>query len=520
MVSPVIVITHAAFDPARRQSLNRLTSALRTEAPGIPVLIANDTERRGSLWCWRQAMEMGLFTTDTTHVVWLPDDALVCQDFGVILRACIAARPNDVFDCFVNHRGLTAHPVPTPWYATTDGYVGMGGVMPRRLLEEHLAWRDEHPELGDYPNDAGVNMWAALTGRLIYKTAWTLVRHDEALPSLEGHDEQAADGHVRDGLHPVHRARRGITEDVMNFLGRSYLAPEEHAPGHASAATFVGPTYKGNAFDIVRRLPPPWTAEMLDRMYRAIAPVPEDKPRVVIVVPVYRESEEIIRATEPSRLATQEDLETNGIECLIYEAPGESHVDRMRQRATHAALKLGATHVLWWDADISADDPATARRMVLSGHDIVGGACPFRDASKKVVLNLWPETYAALEEAQAGGTPFTTLPGGFIAARHVGSGFMTMTRKAILEMFAAHPERCHLSRNDGDRAEPLWAIWDAEMGPGDTPDQRMFETEDWALCRRWQALGHDVYVHLPSTFRHWGLWGFRGSAEQCLGLSR
>ena len=296
-MQPVIVITHAAFDEARRLALRELLSQLRVEAPDLPVLVAHDEERKGSLWCWRVAVGKGL-AVDATHVVWLPDDAIVCRDFGAILRACIAARPDDVFDCFVNHPALRRGEVPTCWYSTTDGYTGMGGVMPAKLLREHLEWRAARPELGDYPNDAGLNLWAADTGRLIYKTAWSLVQHNDELPSLDGHDDQAAQGHERRGLRWVDDARGASKFDVGNFLGRTFAAPEAHMPGFRTSCTDLGRTYAGNVFDLVRRIRPErWN---VDAMYSACEPPPKDCPRVVILVPTYHEDVEIGKRSVPA----------------------------------------------------------------------------------------------------------------------------------------------------------------------------------------------------------------------------
>lgn len=514
-VRPVIVITHAAFSVERRLSLASLLHQLRLHAPTLPVLVQNDEEAKGSLWCWRQAHESALrLYLDATHTIWLPDDAVICDDFGKIIEACIQARPGEVFDCFVNHPALRKGHINTCWYSTADGYTGVGGVMPRALLEEHLRWRDRRPELGSYANDAGVNLWAADTGRLIYKTAWSLVQHDTSVASLDGHDEQASDGHERVGMHPVMQARAGVASDVMNFLARTYLAPEAHMPGRATGCTRLPLTYKSNVFDLVRRVRPArWN---IDAMYQACEPTPEGgKARVVIVVPVYRESEEIMRLTRPSRDAVMEDLETHGVECIVWTPPGDSHVDRMRQRATHGALKMGATHILWWDADIECLDPKTVRRMLVSGHDIVAGAVPFKNDSRRVVCNLWPKDAGAL--LQGGELP--TLPGGYVEVMHAGSGFMLISRHAILELMMAYPERSHLSRSPGDRLEPLWAIWDAQVGgPADNIWERTFLTEDWNICRLWQEIGGKVYVHTPSRFKHYGTHGFEGSFAESFGL--
>jgi hypothetical protein len=517
-VRPVIVIIHAAFDEARRQSLTRLVSQLRLEAPGIPFLIAEDHERIGCLRNWRRGMEMGL-ESGATHIVSLPDDAIICEDFGVIIQACIEARPDDILEGYVNHVALRHGILPTCWYSTSDGFTGVCGVLPRDLLARHLSWRDSLPELGDYPNDAGVNLWAIASGRLIYKTAWSLVQHDQRLPSLVGNQEQADEGHVRDGLRPVANVRHGVQTDVRNFLGRTFMASEGAVPGRKLSCLDLGPTYKSNMFDAVRLLPPAtWD---LYRTYRACHP-PIAGEHVVIVVPVYHEPEAILRKTRPSREAVKALLEEAGVMCTIFEMPGDSHVDRMRQRATHQALRAGATRLLWWDADLEARDPSCVLTMLRSGHDVVAGACPFKDTSGKVVCNIREQ-----DERVFRGEPGTVdLVDGMLEVQDAGTGFMMVSRAALLRMFQAYPERCHLSRSIGDRGEPLWAIWDAAVLGAETGSwaemlaSRVFATEDYHFCRLWQQLGGKVYVHVPSTFRHYGLHGFEGSFEAQWGLTR
>jgi hypothetical protein len=516
-IRPVIVIVHAAFDEARRQSLTRLVSQLRMEAAGIPFLIAEDKDRIGCLRNWLNAMRMG-YDSDATHIVSLPDDAIICEDFGAILQACIEARPDDVIECYVNHPALRTHDIPTCWYSTSDGFTGVGGCIPRALLMEHIVWRTQRAELDDYPNDAGVNLWAADTGRLIYKTAWSLVQHDQRLPSLCGNGKQADEGHVRDGLRPVGKARHGVQSDVRNFLGRTYIA-SDMVPGRKTSCIDLGPTYKSNMFDAVRLMPPErWD---LDRVYRACHP-PQEGEHVVIVVPVYHEPEAILRKTRPSREAVVALLEEAGVHCTIFEMPGDSHVDRMRQRATHQALKAGATRLLWWDADLEAIDPAGVLTMLRSGHDVVAGACPFKDISGRVVCNIREQD----ERVFRGGEGTVDLVDGMLEVQDAGTGFMMVSRACLLRMFQAYPERCHLSRSIQDSGEPLWAIWDAavigeERGAwAESLASRVFATEDYHFCRLWQQLGGKVFVHVPSTFRHYGLHGFEGSFERQWGLTR
>ncbi len=498
---PVIVITHASFDERRRAALQRLTAQLRLEAPTIPWLIASDGERKGSLWCWRRAMEMGL-AHEGSHVVWLPDDAILCRDFGRILTAAIAARPDDVFDCYVNH--AEGEHVPGMWYSTPDGYTGMGGVMPRRLLVEHLVWRDEMALPDTFANDAGVNMWAMATRRRIYKTAFTLVQHDVGVPSLDGNDLHD----YRQGACWADDSRTGIVDDLGNFLGRTYLAPEAHAPGVARSCTELGRTYQGNHWALMRDIAPEhWDVEAMYEAHRG-GPV-SPTPMVHMIVPSYREGYDIVKLTEPSRQAICQDLADHGIGVMRSNIDGDSLVQRMRQRGVHTFLKSAATHLLWCDLDIEALDPTCVRKMLATGFDVIAGACPFKSTERRVVCNLWPGTLEAMQEAGK-----LDAPAACLEVQDAGTGFMLVSRKAIVTLMQAHPELLHWSQSSSDHGEPLWALYDTGVVRG------VYQSEDYMFCHLWQEAGGKVYVHLPSAFRHYGTHGFEASIMEQLGLAR
>jgi hypothetical protein len=487
-IRPAIVITHAAFDDDRHQALNRLTSQLRVEAPKLPVLIAQDTERKGSLWCWREAMLLGL-ATEATHIVWLPDDAVVCKDFGEILTACIEARPDDVFDCYVNHEG--ARELGTLWYSTPDGYVGMGGVMPRALLVEHLAWRARVKLPDTYSNDGGVNLWAMATRRPVFKTAWTLVQHDDTLPSLDGNGGHA----FRTGMHPVDEQRVGIVGDLMNFLGRTYRAPEEHAPGVARSCTALGRTYEGNHWALLTELEPEfWDVEAAYQAERHGEPVTTERPHVMLATPAYNPPRlEYLQA----KAGVVRDLTEHGVLATDLITPGDSLVMRGRHVIMHEFLRSPCTHLLFWDVDIVPLDHRVVRAMLTTGHDVIGGACPFRGGINGVVCNITPEDRAR----QMVDTDETSS----VVVSEVGTGFLMLSRKAVVTLCEKHPELFYLADLPQMHGVPMWALFNAEIR------ERRFLSEDYFFCRLWREAGGKVYVYVPFEAEHWGAHGFRAS---------
>lgn len=493
MISPIIVITHAAFDEKRHASLQVLLSDLRLEAPQLPVFVQEDWHRKGSLWCWREGHTRALeLYPSATHTIWLPDDAIICKDFGRIIAACIEARPSDVFDCFVNHEG--AKDIHALWYTTVDGYTGMAGVMPRGLLEEHFAWRDAHPELGDYPNDAGVNLWAQTLRRPIYKTSFSLVQHDTRLPSLDGHDGQEKDGVERKGLYPIGDMRTGVTADIMNFLGRTYDAPEEHMPGWKTSSVHLGRTYAANHLALVTKLEPPmpetyWWAE------RGGLGVSKDL-LVYIAIP----NQGSIKADVTQAIVGEMTyLLANGIQSQLNIQVRDSLITRARDRLVASFLASQATHLLFWDSDIVPTETGFIKKLLDTHLPFVAGAAPFKNDTGHVVC--------VLDEAHLEATGQYAMPmsNGCVEVKCAGTGIMLLARSTLVRMVKAHMDKLYVSYVPGIVHRAEWALFQDRVRDRD----RL--SEDWELCQRWRDMGERVYVHPDLEFEHIGERAYTGS---------
>ncbi len=259
-------------------------------------------------------------------------------------------------------------------------------------------------------------------------------------------------------------------------------------------------------WDILRRTTAnEWDIEAMYTAHRK-EPLAEG-PRVLMIVPSYRESIEIQQRTDPAREAVQADLSAHGIGSGRASIYGDSLVARMRQRGVNQFMKSKATHLLWCDLDIEPLDPACVRKMLATGHDVIAGACPFKNTDRRVVCNLMPGAVEAMQE-----TGKLEAPGGCIEVQDAGTGFMLVSRKAIVALMKAHPELLHWSGGKSDHGEPLWAIYDTGVVDG------VYRSEDYMFCHLWRQLGGKVYVHLESTFRHYGTHGFEASIMEQLGL--
>lgn len=492
MSDPVIIVTHASFSEERRLSLYRLQAQLRAEAPELEVVIAEDYDRRGSLWCWKEALRNGL-ATGASHLIWLPDDAVICRDFGAIITACIEARPHDVFDCFVNHE--LADQISWPWYTTPDGgFVGFAGVMPRELVIEHLAWRQRVALSDSYTNDGGVNLWAMHTGRSIYKTSYTLATHDPSIKSLDGHDGDA----FRQGLRWFDDVRDGRPlADMIHF---TWGGPDKHE------VTRLPRTYRGNHWALVRELQPKnWNLEAMYSVARHGEPLQE--PSVLILSPTYRMPQEFVEKTRASVAQVREHLAKAGIPSDYVELRGDALICRVRQRGCNLFLQSDRTHLLWWDADIECLTPDCVKAMIETGHDVIAGAVPFKTSGGNVVCNIMPEDAKRIERRES-----LALTKGCLEVQDAGSGFMLVSRKALVALQYAHPELLHFSVSKSDEGQPLWALFDTAIVDS------VYRSEDYYFCHIWRQHGQGVYVYELARFRHWGSHGYEGSLRQQYGL--
>jgi hypothetical protein len=276
------------------------------------------------------------------------------------------------------------------------------------------------------------------------------------------------------------------------------LLPPPSAQAVATSAQTVDP-FEDPRWAMVRDKPPEeWD---LDAMYAAAGTRPSDRPFVAIAAPFYRESAHVARVCMQSRNVVRLDLKAHDINSGFLPLSGDSLIIRMRQLAVHLFLMSGATHLLFWDGDIECTTPDCVRMMLATGHDVIAGACPFKDDSGRTVHNMWDDEPPVLDEQRC------------CVVRDAGTGFLMISRAAILRMLQAYPELLHWSMSFGPhRGVPLWGLFNTPIVG------KVLQSEDYYFCHLWQEIGGEVHVYAPARFRHWGEHGFEASFEEQYGL--
>jgi hypothetical protein len=176
------------------------------------------------------------------------------------------------------------------------------------------------------------------------------------------------------------------------------------------------------------------------------------------------------------------------------------------------------THLFWIDADIGFE-PDAALRLLLAGRDVVAGVYPLKEDG-------WPA--GGLREALPAGStradfearharfPANAYVGartvdadGFVEVLDAPTGFMLIARSVFERLAEARPDLRYTpepSRDAAAQAWPHYRFFDLLAEPGNG----RYLSEDYAFCRRWQALGGKVHIDAQSDLAHQGLRTYTG----------
>ena len=192
-----------------------------------------------------------------------------------------------------------------------------------------------------------------------------------------------------------------------------------------------------------------------------------------------------------------------------------------RGRATIAATFMDdptATHLLFVDSDITFR-PEQVTRLLNFDKDVVGAFYPL----KIIDWVHMPERHAkGGESLERAGLSYVgeictddefRTEDGFATAKYAGTGFLMIKRGVFERMMQAHPElkytTIHASPRPTHGADYRYALFDCMIDP----DTGIYLSEDYAFCRRWRALGGELWLDLKSELTHTGAHPFKGNTR-------
>ncbi len=207
-----------------------------------------------------------------------------------------------------------------------------------------------------------------------------------------------------------------------------------------------------------------------------------------------------------------------GFEMDIVMLAGDSLISRARSTLVARFLdNPRATHLFFIDADISFG-PDQALRLLDFDKDFVAGQYPL----KQIDWQSLPARVVRGEPLDAAGLSYVgkaeTGPGlrcdnGFVTGRYAGTGFQLIKRNVLERMIAAYPElkfrKIDTLTNETPSSDNLCALFDC-MIDGETGT---YLSEDYSFCRRWRAIGGEIWLDLRSRLSHTGPQRFDGDCS-------
>jgi hypothetical protein len=174
----------------------------------------------------------------------------------------------------------------------------------------------------------------------------------------------------------------------------------------------------------------------------------------------------------------------------------ESLVTRARNNLMAKMMtNQSATHFMFIDADIRFQ-PESILQMIACDKDVIGGLYPKKALPVNYVINLKRET---------------KVQGDIFTVDTMGTGFLLFKRHVYEKLCAAHPECKYVDDVGlGKQYEPtMYSIFDVQID-----EKGHYLSEDWLFCRRWSALGGEIWAHGKVLLNHIGHYEFVGDLSK------
>lgn len=220
--------------------------------------------------------------------------------------------------------------------------------------------------------------------------------------------------------------------------------------------------------------------------------------RLAIVVPVG--DDEFDAAYHKSLNATIIEMSQRGISLSIIEVTGGSHIGKARERVLWQAMHdYKPTHLLYIDADMGWSAKQVTR-LLAADHEFAAIAGVRKTDELKVCCNFLPK-----EERHA--------VTNFLKVRDVGFAFVMLKASVIEKLCKGYPE---LEYNCGEKRQ--WALFLDMIDKKDTTNGPKGErlSEDFSFCRRWRAIGGDIWLDDEQAIIHAGRKEYTGRAADVL----
>lgn len=221
----------------------------------------------------------------------------------------------------------------------------------------------------------------------------------------------------------------------------------------------------------------------------------------------------------------------HGLPLAFGTIANESLVTRARNVLVAFFLSSDYSHLLFIDGDIEFRFEDVLR-LYMHDKDVVVGAYPKKGLEwNKIRENLKKNEGKDLTETEisAFGADYAVnfefinrearqihVEKGLVKLKDAGTGFMMIKREAILKMIKAYPEYKYNNDvnlgNNEEMKNHFYSFFDTSIDPTD----RRYLSEDYTFCRRWQAIGGDIWLDPTISLNHYGHFCFRGNPNSII----
>jgi hypothetical protein len=216
-----------------------------------------------------------------------------------------------------------------------------------------------------------------------------------------------------------------------------------------------------------------------------------------------------------SALKLMKSAPTLGLELGFATLGNDALISRARSSIVATFLdNAAATHLLFVDADI-AFEPEQVTRLLGVDKDIAAALYPVKSIDWDGIVARHPQSRETIQQSGlayvgdfASGSAFKS-EGGFATAEYAGTGFLLIKRTVFSRLIAAYPETKYKAIHNflgARQSENFYALWDSMIDP----ETGYYLSEDFSFCRRWRAIGGEIWLDLASRLAHVGPHAFQG----------
>jgi len=213
-----------------------------------------------------------------------------------------------------------------------------------------------------------------------------------------------------------------------------------------------------------------------------------------------------------SMIGLQSLCQQKNIELMIDTTENESLITRGRCISVARFLyKSDADFFMFIDADIHFN-PESVIRLIESGHDVSVACYPKKvimwEQAEHEVMTSGTHDLSRVSSALVMNFKYTNskIENGFTEVLDGPTGFMCIKRNVLERMYAAYPELMCKNDHQNKDLDDYCAIFDCMIDPVN----RRYLSEDYAFCRRWQAIGGQIFADVTTTLGHVGNIRFSG----------